>query len=112
MDKEPVFLENFSWSLIGGVLWYLAARYKPWLLVVLVPMPALHFISLIGEIRSSHGGPKIFIEAGPLYVYSIYGLFIYLVVCSLLGLLLRRKALQRNKSLIIDDEKIDNQSGQ
>jgi len=99
MDKEPALIENLSWGFIGGVLWYLAARYKPWLLVALIPMPTLHYISLISEIRSSDVGPHILIEAGPVYIYTAYGLAVFMVICIFLGLFLRRKTLQHNNSL-------------
>ena len=97
MDKEPGLIENWAWGVIGGVLCFLAARYKPWLLVVVFPLPAIHFISLISEIENPHVGLSIRIEAGPVYIYTAYGLAVFLVVCVIFGVLMRSRALQAGK---------------
>ena len=86
MDKEPSLTENIIWGVVGSALCFVAARYKPWLLLVVGPLPILYFVNLIGHLQDPFVGPAILREAGKLYIYSGYGLGVSVLVSIIVGL--------------------------
>lgn len=99
MDKEPALIENILWGLVSSVLCLFAARFKPWLLLVVVPLPALYFLNLVSEIRDPFVGPAILKEAGEFYIYSGYGLGILILASILVGLGWSVVKVRHNKPL-------------
>lgn len=99
MDKEPSLTQNIVWGLASSGLCLLAARFKPWLLLVLVPVPAFYFWSLFSEIRDPFVGSAMLNEAGAIYIYSGYGLGVLVLASIVVGLCWRAVNAQRNKSL-------------
>ena len=85
MDNEPSLTQNIIWGVVGSVLCLVAARYKPWLLLVVGPLPILYFVNLIGVLQHPFVGPAILREAGKLYIYSGYGLGISVLVSIVVG---------------------------
>jgi len=98
MDKEPSLGCIFLWGLIGSLVTTLSIRYKPWLILLSLPLPALYFFGLILEIQDSHIGPAILNEAGGEYIYSAYFLSTLLVFSPFIGIVWRK----HNKSLKSD----------
>ena len=96
MDKEPSLMQNMALGLVSTVLCLLAARFKPWLLLLVVPLPALYFWYLVGEIRDPFVGTAMFNEAGAIYIYSAYGLGL-LVFASIVGGLWWRSVKAQHK---------------
>ncbi len=99
MDKEPSLTQNIVWGLGSSALCLLTARFKPWLLLVVAPLPAAYFWDLIGEIRDPFVGPAILNEAGNLYIFSGYGLGILVLASMFGGLWWRAVRTQHNKAL-------------
>jgi hypothetical protein len=99
MDKEPSLMQNIAWGLVSSALSLFAARFKPWLLLLVVPLPAIYFLDLIREIRDPFVGPAMLREAGPIYIYSGYGLGVVLLVSIFVGLWWRAVKAQHNKPL-------------
>lgn len=99
MDKEPSLAENIIWGVAGSVLCFVAARYKPWLLLVAAPLPILYFLNLAGELQDPFVGPAILNEAGKIYIYSGYGLGVLVLVSIFAGLSWRAVKAQHNKPL-------------
>jgi hypothetical protein len=99
MDKEPSLLQNVLWGVASSALCFLAARFKPWLLLLVVPVPAFYFLALFSELRDPFVGPDILKEAGTVYVYSGYGLGVLVLVSIFVGLWWRAAKAQHNKPL-------------
>ena len=81
MDKEPSIAQIYIYGLIGAALIVFTARLKPWLLLVVAPLPFLYFIGMIFEINDPYVGPAILNEAGVFYFISTYLITALLLVC-------------------------------
>jgi hypothetical protein len=68
MDKESSTLSVFLWTALPLVPAYLAARYRPWLLLLVLPIPLFFFAAQLQEITDPWIGPAILGEAGAGYV--------------------------------------------
>lgn len=69
MDKEFSILTIIIFGILGGLLGYLAARFKPLLLLVLLPVIGLFFYFQLAELLDPYVGPAMAVEAGRLYVF-------------------------------------------
>lgn len=98
MDKEPALISIVLCGIIGSLLAILSTRFKPWLLLLAFPFPALYFYGLILEINDPYVGPAILNEAGSIYIYSAYFLSVLLVFSPFIGMIWRK----HNKSLKSD----------
>ncbi len=98
MDKEPTQGSMILWGVIGSLVAIFSVRFKPWLLLLALPFPALYFYGLILEINDPYVGPAILNEAGPIYIYSAYLLSALLVFSPFIGMIWRK----HNKSLKSD----------
>jgi hypothetical protein len=101
MDKEPSLALIWVWGSTGAALSFIAARFKPWLLLFVIPPQLFFFFGfLYQEVRDPFVGPAILREAGPFYVVSAYGLALAAIVFALAGLWLHwRSRNQSNKPL-------------
>lgn len=90
MDKEPSLSSMYLYGLLGSVVAILSARYKPWLLLLALPLPVLYFYGLILEINDPYVGPAILNEAGPIYIFSAYMLSAFLVFSPFIGTICRK----------------------
>lgn len=99
MDKEPSLMQNIVWGLVSSALCLFVARFKPWLLLVVVPLPAFYFLSLLSEIHDPFVGPAMLNEAGKLYIYSGYGLGVLVLASIFVGLWWRAVKAQHNRPL-------------
>ena len=93
MDKEWSLVLVWAVCLGLGIAGFLAARYRPWLVI-----PALVFAALLGfgqiaELRDPIIGPEILAEAGRAYVLQSYLAFGLALALPLLGLLHRKRAV-------------------
>ncbi len=98
MDKEPSLGSVVLWGIIGSLVVILSVRFKPWLLLLSLPIPALYFLGLILEIKDPYVGPAILNEAGAIYIYSAYLLSALLIFSPFIGMIWRK----HNKSLKSD----------
>jgi hypothetical protein len=96
MDKEPSLMQNTVWGLVGSALCLLVARFKPWLLLVVVPLPAFYFLSLLSEIHDPFVRPAMLSEAGKLYICNAYGLGGLMLASIFSGLWWRTVKVQEN----------------
>jgi len=95
MDKEPSAWEVLAWGAIGGVLTYLAARYRPWLLLLVLPLPVFFLFGVASEISDPFVGPAIIAEAGPSYIHFFSAAVVLIAVALLLGFALRLRSRAR-----------------
>ena len=95
MDKEPSVTKLLACGLMGGAIAYLAARYRPWLLLLVLPLPLIFFFGTASELRDASVGPAIIAEAGPAYGNFFLFSVILFAVAPVLGLVLRRLASAR-----------------
>jgi hypothetical protein len=87
MDKEFSFLEVLVFTVAGCIVSYGVARYKPWCLVVVLPILEVFMFTQLSEVNDPFVGPAMAIEAGSAYIYiswfspllilgfTFYGLF-------------------------------------
>lgn len=92
MDKEPSLFQNYLWGILGVLICFLAARFKPLFLLLAAPLPILYFSALIYEILDPYVGKDILHEAGYFYVISSYLLAIAIFASIGTGLWLRKNA--------------------
>ncbi len=92
MDKEPSFVAVWIWALSGTVAGILGAKIRWWLLFVTLPLPLIFYYQMIfNELADEHVGKAIRIEAGEVYVYSIYLGLVLVLVGHVFGFLWGKK---------------------
>jgi hypothetical protein len=91
MDKESSATALWLWTLIPAAFALLAARYRPWFLLLVLPAPLLFFAAQIAEVSDPQVGPDILREAGPLYIAVSWGGLVVLAATVLAGLWWRRR---------------------
>jgi hypothetical protein len=72
MDKEPAISEVWLQAAAFAILGALAARYRPWALLVVLPLAALFLGTPLTEVRDPHVELAIRAEAGAGYVWQVY----------------------------------------
>lgn len=97
MDKEPSLIVNYIWGITGAILCFATARYKPWLLLLIAPLPLFYFAALITEINDPFVGKAILNEADSIYVISSYALCVFVIASISAGLWVRKNE-KHNKS--------------
>ena len=90
MDKEPSLIVNYVWGITGAILCFVTARYKPWLLLLIAPLPLFYFVALISEINDPFVGKAILNEAGSIYIISSYALAAFIIASIIIGLWARK----------------------
>ncbi|UWX03492.1 hypothetical protein H1235_10205 [Pseudoxanthomonas sp. NC8] len=70
MDKEPSIVSILAMAIAFAVFGFLAARYKPGWLIVVLPISGLIFGAQLMEITSADVGPAIRLEAGAWYIVA------------------------------------------
>lgn len=91
MDKEFSLSAVLLWGFIGGVLVFLAARFKPLLLLILVPVIGLFFFGHLSELMDPYVGPAMAAEAGQFYVLISWAAPVLVLVGGGLGFVLRHR---------------------
>ena len=96
MDKEFSLVAVLLWGLIGALLVFLAARLKPLLLFVLLPVICLFFFSHLSELMDPYVGPAMAAEAGQLYVFISWAAPAMVLVGGGAGFAFRRRNAKAN----------------
>ena len=96
MDKEFSLGAVLLWGLIGGVLVFLAARLKPLLLLILVPVIGLFFFGHLSELMDPYVGPAMAAEAGQFYVFISWAAPVVVLIGGGLGFVLRHRNVKAN----------------
>jgi hypothetical protein len=91
MDKEPSLLAVWVVTLLVTSVCFVLARFRPWLLVLAIPVTALLSVSNLSEVTDSLVGPAIQREAGFAYVASSWASPILALVGLFAGLWLRKR---------------------
>jgi hypothetical protein len=94
MDKVGSLSLVWSWGIGLAVAGFFAARYRPWLLVMVFLLLLVFFGALLSDITSTDIGPAIRNEAGLFYIASAWAFPFLVVITSALGALFRRRAAQ------------------
>ena len=68
MDKEPSLFAIWCWAVIAASLLYAAARFRPWLLRVVAPLPAMFFCNQLSEVSDPFVGSAMLREMGAAYI--------------------------------------------
>lgn len=91
MDKEFSLSTVLQWGVIGTTLVFVAARFKPWLLIVLFPVIGSFFYLQLSELVDPYVGPAITSEAGNLYVFISWGAAALVLIGGGVGYAVRRR---------------------
>ncbi|MFD0739773.1 hypothetical protein ACFQZQ_10820 [Lysobacter koreensis] len=92
MDKEPSMTSILAMTAVVGFLGFLAARFKPGWLFVLLPITGVLFAAQLIEVHSPDVGPAILQEASFLYVVASWAGPIVQILAVGGGWWLRRRA--------------------
>jgi hypothetical protein len=96
MDKEFSLVAVLLWGLIGALLVFFAARLKPLLLFILVPVIGLFFFGHLFELMDPHVGPAIAAEAGQFYVFISWAGPVMVLASGGVGFVFRRRNVKAN----------------
>lgn len=91
MEKEHLLFTISLWCTFGTVAAALAARYRPWLLLLVLPCVGFFFACQLLEILDPYVGPAIAAEAGVLYIVVSWGAPVLVLVSGGIGFLFRFK---------------------
>lgn len=96
MDKESSLVAVLLWGLIGALLVFLAARLKPLLLFILVPVIGLFFFGHLSELMDPYVGPVMAAQAGQFYVFISWTAPAMVLVGGGVGFAFRRRNVKAN----------------
>jgi hypothetical protein len=96
MDKEFTLFAVILWGLSGGVLAFFAVCFKPWLLLVLLPVAGSFFYLQLSELMDPYVGPAIATEAGRLYIFISWAAPVLVLVSGSAGFVWRRRNVKVN----------------
>jgi hypothetical protein len=96
MDKEFSLFTVMLWGLLGGLLTFLAARFKPWLLLVLLPVVGSFFYLQLSELMDPYVGPAIASEAGSSYIFISWAASVLVLVSGSIGFAMRYRNVKAN----------------
>ena len=89
MDKELSLLRIWTYSLVLGVGGFFLAKYRYWLLLVVLSIVAVLIWSHLSELHDPFVGPDIVREAGYTYVVQSYGAFAIASGLPLIGAIVK-----------------------
>lgn len=96
MDKEFSLFTVILWGVLGALLAFLAARLKPWLLLVLLPVVGSFFYLQLTELMDPYVGPAIASEAGRLYIFISWAAPVLVFVSGSAGFVWRHRNVKVN----------------
>ncbi|OHE61745.1 MAG: hypothetical protein A2X71_05535 [Thiobacillus sp. GWE1_62_9] len=96
MDKEFSLVAILLWGLIGALLVFFAARLKPLLLFILVPVIGLFFFGHLSELVDPYVGPAMAAEAGQIYVFISWAAPAVVLVSGVIGFAFRCRHVKAN----------------
>lgn len=90
MDKEPSLVHIWVLSVVLGVGGFFLAKYRYWLLAVVLAIDAVLAWSQLSELRDPIVGPAIIREAGYSYVVQSYVAIAIALMLPLIGAVVKR----------------------
>lgn len=91
MDKELTFAAVLGVVVAGFIGAFFAARHRPWLLAVILPIVGAFFAAQCADLLDPAVGPAIRAEAGTSYVVMSWSGLLFVVAGALIGFLMRRR---------------------
>jgi hypothetical protein len=85
LDKEPLLWQVCVFGVLASAALFFASRFKPWLSLIIAPVPLTFFIYLIQEINAPVVGKAIKHKFELSYIISSYASAGVLVVALLAG---------------------------
>lgn len=73
MDKEFSAAVVWAWATVPALIAFFVGRYRPWLLLLVVPAPVLFYIAQLLEVTDHYVSPAIAQEAGASYLVASWG---------------------------------------
>ena len=96
MDKEFSLIAILLWGLMGALFVFFAARLKPMLLFILVPVIGLFFFGHLSELVDPYVGPAMAAEAGQFYVFISWAAPAVVLVSGVIGFAFRCRHVKAN----------------
>jgi len=91
MDKELSFVTVLLVALFGAVATFVVARFKPWLLLVVIPLVGLFLVAHLSEVTDPFLGPAMVSEAGFLYIVVSWCAPLLVLSSAVLGFVFRKR---------------------
>lgn len=85
MDKEPSRPQLFAVAVIGGAIGFFATRFKPFLVLLTLPLSAALPFSVVLETYDRYVGPLIRSEAGTSYVVEAHVALAIVLAANIAG---------------------------
>jgi hypothetical protein len=85
LDKEFSFSTIAACTIVGTLAAFLAARHKPWVLLLVLPPILLFFAAHLSELLDPPIGRALLIEAGVVYVALSWAGPVLLAAACILG---------------------------
>ena len=95
MDKELSLVQIWVGSLVLGVGGFFLAKYRYWLMALVLVIAAVLGWSQLSELRDPNVGPAIIQEAGHSYVVQSYVAMAIALVLPLIGAMVKWKRQTR-----------------
>lgn len=99
MDKELSLFSVWLWVIVGAAGIFFAARFRPWLLLIAVPLLSFFFYVQLSEVTDSSVGPAMLREAGYIYIVSLWAAPVLAVVGAILGWWLRKRHVHTQQGI-------------
>jgi hypothetical protein len=96
MDKEFSFSVVLLFALVGSISAYFSARYRPWLLLIVLPFLGLLAFAHLSEVNDSFVGPAMATEAGGVYILFSWLSPLLILALTVCGLFLRGRHAKVN----------------
>ena len=89
--RKASFTRDIMWCIGGSALSYMAAKYRPYMLLLTAPLPLFYFGHLITDIYGPYSKTDVLVGTAGYYVYLVYLLIGFFIVAIVLGILQNRK---------------------
>lgn len=99
MDKELSLFSIALIMLLGCIAAYFSARYKPWLLAIVLSVFGILAFGLLSEITDPFVGPAVAKEVGTLYILLSWANPLLIIILASYGLFMRRRNIRSGTEL-------------
>lgn len=98
MDKELTVPRLWAIGAVGGLVGYVAGRWRPWAAIPVAMLLAFFAASAITELRDQFVGPAVIVEAGRAYPFQLGAAFSVGFILTAAGVWVHRSRARVERS--------------